>query len=249
MLRPVNLLHLQLLSQFAIRKFGTICRPALNPIVAPIFPNSVTTPHLVLVLSVVPKFGIAHQISCVTIHQPKCLTPTDQFCDHPSTRCRSIVLHPHVHLAVSRHHLTSFKSTDHPTLRCHPLRWFTLFLSRLRQHHLSCRLLPCTVIPHICAPIVCPHVCLIPVVSVIPACVNPSFAIVTSFVCLAFHLALQFREIFSCSCVCPFPFFGLAFAQSLGFVGPLTAFPRTLCTLAIKPREQFSRFAGAFTIA
>ena len=100
------------------------------------------------------------------------------------------------------------------------------------------------VIPHFCASILCPHVCVIPFVSVIPVFVRPLFAN-RDLVCVSCVSSCPpFREILSplcCRGVCPFLCFCSCFCIIFGLRwSPVTGFPRTLCALWRSNQEHSS---------
>ena len=72
------------------------------------------------------------------------------------------------------------------------MHWIGLFLSRLRRWQLCCSLLPCRIIPQICAPLARRPVFVSPVVSVIPTGVRPLCVLLTGLCLLLVFVPLHF---------------------------------------------------------
>ena len=116
----------------------------------------------------------------------------------------------------------------------------------------------CRATQHICAPIVCPQTCVIPIVSLISTCARPHCNLHWS-VCLAFRRALHFMRSFlpclavtftpslcSCSCLCPC--LCLACLLSLPVLGLPSSLPSVLdhplvwlfCKYSVFFRQSFA---------
>ena len=228
MLWTVNLLHTQLSSQF---RFQILWPPVilfwiqcLSPILffqllsgilwQPVVLNPTSIPHSVVPTFVPNSLTTRHLVRNLSLNV---VTVRHLVLNRIFTQIVPIVVpifcHLHlVHFAVSRHQLAHRQPTYH--WNAASVRGIGLFLSNLRRWQPSCRLFPCRVSPHICAPVAGPPVCVSPVVSVIPTPVHP-FCVILTGLCILRVVVHHFVN-----CVLSFlpVVFSLSFVLVLAFV-------------------------------